>query len=267
MSRIRVLGCVAVAVALLVSSANAIVIFDDNFAARPDNQEIFGTNPTTAQPSVGTYAGVLTFPFSARVDPFTPLGKVLKFDTHVGDDTQMVFLPHVHTFASEPIRLSITAAYDQFQPNGFNNFAIGFARFSLGDGHNIFAEHVLIQSDGVQFSFPGVNTTPSAPFTFNVNTFYTFELTYDPNLAGIPGAQPYTFSINGTEIPIPVTGATVYQPLTQIEYIAFGSRFSGGITTRYISNFKLELVPEPALATAILAPLAMLLNRPRRRVA
>ena len=251
----------AIAVAFFACVSHAAVVFNDDFAARPNNQDIFGTHPTTAGPTVGTYAAVLTFPYGAKIDPFTPLGKVLKFDTSVGDDTQMIYLPYVYTYGSDVVSLKLTAAHNQ--ANGFNNFAIGFAKFSLGDGHNIFSEHVLIQENQIQFNFPGTDSVSAVPYNFAASTFYTFQLNYDPNLAGVVGQQPWSFSVNGTAVPIPTVATTNYTVLSQFEYVGFGGRFSGGLTTRYISGFSLETnpIPEPASASCVAIALIGLLAR------
>lgn len=248
----------------LAAAADAAVVFEDDFTARPNNEEIFGTSPATAGQGVGTYGAVLTFPFAARVDPFTPLGKLLKFDTSVGDDTQMIYLPAPYTVGSEIVRLSITAAHNQAE--GFNNFAVGFAAPSLADGHNVFAEHVLIQTGQIQFNFPGVDTFSSVPFSATANTLYTFELSYDPGSAG-QGDQPWSFRIDGVDVPIPVEPTTVYEPLTHFDYVAFGGRFSGGLTTRFIRELRLETaVPEPGGVAAALAAWTAVAWLGRRRV-
>ena len=232
-------------------SSNAAVIFNDDYGARPNGQDIWGTLPTTASTGVGAYGGVLTWPFSGKIDPFTPVGKALKFDTSSGDDTQMAFVPYGYTFGSDSVRLTLRAAHQKFmfQPGGFNNFAIGFAAFSASDGHNIFTDHILVQSDQIQLFLPGVNTTASVPFSSLEDTFYEFVLDYDPTKAGILGEQPYSLSINGVDVAIPVLPTTLYSPLTSFDAVAFGGRFSGGLTTRYLSNFALETfpaaVPEP----------------------
>jgi len=220
-------------------AAQAAVVFSDDYAARPNNQDIWGTLPTTATPGVGAYGGVLTWPFSGKIDPFTPLGKVLKFDTSVGDDTQMVFVPYDYTFGAERVRLTLRAAHPGNQ-GGFNNFAIGFAAFSAGDGHNIFTDHILVQSNQIQLNLPGVDTTAAIAFASADFTFYEFVLEYDPSKAGIAGEQPYSLSVNGIDLAIPVLPTTVYAALTSFDAVAFGGRFSGGLTTRYLSDFALE---------------------------
>lgn len=262
------MGCYAVQV-------TAATIFNDQFATRPNNQDIFGTQPTTAGPSVGTYAAVLNNTYGARVDPFTVMGKTLKFNTSQGNDPQMLYLPYVYTYGTDSVTLRIKAAYDAFSkpdantPASFNNFAFGFSRFDLGSGHNIFSQHVLIQSNDIQLFFPGTNIiTPqiNLPFTFSVNTFYNFAITYNPNLAGIAGQQPWAMTIDGTNYPIPVASNTVYDKLTMFEYVGFGGRFSNGLNTRFIDGFTLSTnaVPEPA-AILSLAGLSVLSGRRARR--
>jgi len=232
-------------------SAGAAIIFSDDYGSRPNGQDIWGTFPTTASAGVGAYGYVLTWPFSGKIDPFTPVGKALKFDTSTGDDTQMAFVPYGYMFGSDSVRLTLRAAHQTltFQPGGFNNFAIGFAAFSGADGHNIFTDHILVQSNQIQLFLPGVNTTAAVPFSSLANTFYEFVLDYDPTKAGILGAQPYSLSINGVDVAIPVLPTTLYSPLTSFGAVAFGGRFSGGLTTRYLSNFAFETfpaaVPEP----------------------
>jgi hypothetical protein len=262
MSRMKMagLGLSMVSILAVAPVASGAIVFSDDFVGRPNGQEIFNTVPSVALPGVGSYGAVLTFPYAARIDAFAPVGKTLKFDTGVGDDTQMVYLPYGYTFGSESVRLTITAAYEQ---GSFNNFAFGFAGYSLADNHNVFTTHLLVQEDKIQLNLPGTNTTGEVPFSASPRTFYTFELTYDPNLAGVAGEQPYTLTINGADVPIAVEPTTVYTPLTFVDHFAFGSRFAQGLNTRYISGFSFETaVPEPATAVLIFA--APLLLRRRR---
>ncbi|MFT3788976.1 MAG: hypothetical protein QM770_22855 [Tepidisphaeraceae bacterium] len=255
------------AVALLSSgsTSSATVVFADHYASRPDNQDIFNTAPTTTSPGVGTYGAVLTFPYGSRVDPFSVMGKTLKFNTSSGADPQMMYLPAPYVFGADKVRVTVRAAFDEFNAGGFNNFAIGFAKYDLGVNGNIFTDHLLVQQNQVELHFPGTNTTTSVPYSFSPKTFYQFELMYDPSKAGIAGLQPYALAINGVDVPISVTGATTYSPLTSFDYVAFGGRFSNGNTSRYLTDFSLETfaVPEPTSIALALGATALTLRRKR----
>lgn len=256
-------------VLLPAASAYADVIFSDDFSARPNNQDIWGTLPATAAPGVGAYGSVLTWPYSGKIDPFTPVGKLLKFDTSVGDDTQMVYVPYAYTFGADRVSLTLRAAHPGNQ-SGFNNFAIGFASYDAGAGHQVFTDHILVQSNQIQLNFPGADTTLTVPFSSVDFSFYEFVIGYDPTLAGIAGAQPYSLSINGVDVPIPVLPSTVYTPLAGFDAVAFGGRFSGGLTTRFISDFSLEIsaVPLPgSLALLALGGLGLMVLGARRGAA
>lgn len=243
--------------------AQAVTVFHDQFATRPDNQDVFNTAPTTAGPGVGTYGAILTFPFGSRVDPFTSLGKTLKFNTSSGADPQMLYLPAPTNLAGQNFTMRMRAAYDTFNNDGFNNFAFGFAKFNLGTGANIFSDHVLVQNNQIQLNFAGTDTTAPVPFSFTAMTYYDFVLSYDASKAGVAGQQPFTLAINGADVPLPVSPTTVYQPLGFVDYAAFGGRFSNGLTTRYISDFAFNVVvPEPT--TIALVGVVGMISRRRR---
>ena len=262
--KLILIGLIGLGAAL---SANATVIFSDDYASRPDNQDIWGTTPTTSTAGVGSYQALLSWPYSGKIDPYTPLGKVLKFDTGVGDPNGLAYLPYAYAFGTDSVQLSVTAAHRprSEQPDGFNNFAIGFS------SGGIFTDHILVQSNQIQLNFPGVNiSTTTLPFVSADNTFYDFVLDYDPTKAGIAGSQPYSIWINGVDINIPLLPTTVYTPLTSFDGVAFGGRYSNGTTVRYLTGFSLETfaakpVPEPGSLALIGFGLAGLVVIRRRK--
>lgn len=128
---------------------------------------------------------------------------------------------------------------------------------------------MLVQANDVQFNFPGSNVlTTQINHTFNANTYYTFAFTYDPTLAGVAGQQPWSFSIDGTDIAISVAADTVYTKLTKSEYAAFGGRFSNGLTTRFIDGFSFSTsaAPEPTAMLLVSIGISGAVFRRRARI-
>lgn len=249
---------VAAATALAATSpAFASLVFSDDYTARANGQQIIGTSPTTPTPGVGTYQGQLTFPFGAQIDPFTPVGKALKFTTTVGSDPQALFLSWAYDGTTR-LELTVRAAYETlFNTGSFNNFAIGFGA-QTGPGSSwVFTDHLLVQDDSLKFFLDGMESA-SVPFDFSGFTYYSFVFGYDPSLAGAPGSQPFSLSINGAPIAIPALPGQV-DPISSFEAVAFGSRFSPGNTNRYITDFSLSSFDVPArVPMAGTVPLVML---------
>ncbi|HLT28325.1 MAG TPA: hypothetical protein VK047_16760 [Zeimonas sp.] len=245
-NRISIRGALACTVLTLGMSgaAQAEIVFSDAYGTRPHGQDIWDTLPTTASAGVGTYGRVLDWPYSGKIDAFTPLGTVLKFDTSSGAATQMVYVPYSHTFGAGRVEITLRAAHGTNQP-GFNNFAIGFGDPVAG----IFTDHILVQSDRIELNLPGTGTTTSVAFGSTPGTFYEFVLGYDPALAGRMGEQPWSLSINGAMIDIPVEATTVYTALDGFAAVAFGGRHSNGLTTRFISDFALSILPGTSVPT------------------
>jgi hypothetical protein len=251
--------------------ASGEVIFEENFAARPTGAGTFGSSPNVTNVGGGVYSqgpnlaqatqgtighfgdpslGIKGLRFQPMDPEGTPSG-----EQKAGSYGQTMYVPYQYEFGTEAIRLTLVAR----QPAAWNNFVFGF---SDTDG-NISNMLLLKENPGgmnpardqMQLFHNGAMYQRNIPAGIDTNYFRELVLEYDPNKANTPDVNPYTFKVDGAEIPMSTAAVNLPAMTTtggvgpsSIQGVSWGFWFADGNIDRsvLIQSMKFEIfTPEP----------------------
>lgn len=237
--QMKTLGVVLTALALsgLARTASATVIFEENFTTRPAHQQILEINgqffagpnitnttgaqytrgPRLAPVSVGKVGFYGDQSLNVKGLLFQPMDIENPPEQLAGSWGQSMHLPFQYTLGTDPIRLTLVARQAVAPPTGlpfWNNFAFGFSgtdgnlsnmlllKRNPNSGNPNRAEIQLFHNSAEQGSKMYARTYGGDGEGIRSDFFRTLVLEYDPTKVNTVGVSPYSFSVDGVNIPL-----------------------------------------------------------------
>ncbi|MDZ4819026.1 MAG: PEP-CTERM sorting domain-containing protein [Planctomycetota bacterium] len=245
-----------------IQSANAEVIFEDDFTTRLAEGPIVGSTPNIVtngaqyEMRVAAIEGVPQFG-EAKIDQ-TGIGQALNFNADNGLTSVWIPFQKDMTNSTDLLKFSLTFRKPTGTALEFNQFIMGFAGTGVNDGLTDFA--MFLNNGRVTPQYlPGavnpVNTrldiaTPTTNASYSsavapvvAQNLNTFILEYNPlDLA----TNPWSLTFNGEKAPIRKGGTSSFGALNAIGGVGFGNFNANGNfdRTMWLTNLKFEVIAQ-----------------------